>query len=78
MTVDCPKDTQIFNSSKAPQEIPPVVVTAINLKTIINEKYNASEIVSASVICCNKAKVCTASLVAFSYGQFNIMTFCQF
>ncbi|XXG74126.1 hypothetical protein AAC387_Pa07g2923 [Persea americana] len=57
VTVDCPKDTQIFNSSKAPQEIPPVVVTAINLKTIINEKYNASEIVSASVICCNKAKV---------------------
>lgn len=38
-------------------EIPPVIVTAINLKTIINEKHGANEIVSASVICCHKAKV---------------------
>lgn len=69
VTVDCWKDIQILTSSNAPQEISPVVVTVINLKTIINEKYNASEIVSTPVICCNKAKVCTASLeclVAFS------------
>lgn len=38
-------------------EIPPVVVTAVNLKTIINEKQNVNEIVSASVICCHKAKI---------------------
>ncbi|RVX21225.1 DNA polymerase alpha catalytic subunit [Vitis vinifera] len=58
VTVDCPKDIRILaSSSKNIAEIPPVVVTAINLKTIINEKQNVNEIVSASVICCHKVKV---------------------
>ncbi|KAL6339038.1 hypothetical protein AAG906_024189 [Vitis piasezkii] len=54
VTVDCPKEA---SSSKNIAEIPPVVVTAINLKTIINEKQNVNEIVSASVICCHKVKI---------------------
>ncbi|GFP88223.1 DNA polymerase alpha catalytic subunit [Phtheirospermum japonicum] len=57
VTVDFPKDIQVSTSSKNISEIPPVVVTAINLKTIINEKQNVNEIVSASVICCHKAKI---------------------
>lgn len=58
VTVDCPKDIRISApSSKNIAEIPPVVVTAINLKTIINEKQNVNEIVSASVICCHKVKI---------------------
>ncbi|KAM6564315.1 hypothetical protein CsatB_024313 [Cannabis sativa] len=55
--VDSPKDIGVSNSSKISGEIPPVVVTAINLKTIINEKQNINEIISASVICCNRAKI---------------------
>ncbi|XP_027078338.2 DNA polymerase alpha catalytic subunit [Coffea arabica] len=55
--VDSPKDIQVLTSSKNIVEIPPVVVTAINLKTITNEKQNLNEIVSASVICCHKAKI---------------------
>ncbi|CAL9114496.1 unnamed protein product [Musa textilis] len=54
--VDCPKDICV-TSSKTLLEIPPVIVTAINLKTVINEKSNANEIVTASVICCHKAKI---------------------
>ncbi|KAL6961477.1 DNA-directed DNA polymerase [Sarracenia purpurea var. burkii] len=54
--VDCPKNIQISTSSKNTAEIPPVVVTAMNLKTVINEKQNVNEIVSASIICCHKAK----------------------
>lgn len=60
VTVECPKDIQV-SSSKTTIEIPPVVVTAINLKTIINEKQNINEIVSASVICCHRVKVCSRS-----------------
>ncbi|EHA8591429.1 DNA polymerase alpha catalytic subunit [Cocos nucifera] len=56
ITVDCPKDISI-STSKILLEIPPVIVAAINLKTIINEKNNTNEIVSASVICCHKAKI---------------------
>lgn len=56
VTVDLSKNIQVSNSSKSIAEIPPVVVTAINLKTVINEKQ-VNEIVSASVICCHKAKV---------------------
>ncbi|KAK1323373.1 DNA polymerase alpha catalytic subunit [Acorus calamus] len=52
--VDCSKDVHLL-SSKAPLEIPPVTVAAINLKTIINA--NVNEIVSASIICCQKAKI---------------------
>ncbi|CAA0833741.1 DNA polymerase alpha catalytic subunit, partial [Striga hermonthica] len=56
VTVDFTKDIQVSTSSKNVLEIPPVVVAAINLKTIINEK-NVNEIVAASVICCHKAKI---------------------
>lgn len=55
--VECPKDIHVASSSKITAEIPPAVVTAINLKTIINEKQNVNEVVSASVICCHKAKI---------------------
>ncbi|CAI9110186.1 OLC1v1010165C1 [Oldenlandia corymbosa var. corymbosa] len=57
VSVDSPKDVRVSTSSKITAEIPPVVVTAINLKTVINEKQNHNEIVSASVICCKKAKI---------------------
>ncbi|XP_059643252.1 DNA polymerase alpha catalytic subunit [Cornus florida] len=62
--VNSPKDIQISTSSKNTAEIPPVVVTAINLKTIINEKQNVNEIVSTSVICCHKAKIDTPTLAS--------------
>lgn len=55
--VDSPKDIRVPLSSKITLEIPPVVVSAINLKTIINEKQNINEIVSASIVCCRRAKV---------------------
>ncbi|KDP31949.1 hypothetical protein JCGZ_12410 [Jatropha curcas] len=57
ITVDTPKDISVSSSSKNTIEIPPVVVTAINLKTIINGKQNVNEIISASLICCHKAKI---------------------
>ncbi|KAJ7952842.1 DNA polymerase [Quillaja saponaria] len=63
-TVDSPKDIKILASSKSTSEIPPVVVTAINLKTIINEKQNVNEIVSASIICCRRAKIDTPMLAS--------------
>ncbi|PON43001.1 DNA polymerase alpha catalytic subunit [Parasponia andersonii] len=62
--VDSPKDIGVSTSSKISVEIPPVIVTAINLKTIINEKQNVNEIVSASVICCHKAKIDTPMLAS--------------
>ncbi|XP_022947955.1 DNA polymerase alpha catalytic subunit [Cucurbita moschata] len=55
--IDSPKDVQISTSSSKTLEIPPMIVTAINIKTIINEKQNVNEIVSASVICCQRAKI---------------------
>lgn len=58
IAVDCPKDIQVSTSTKNTAEIPPVIVTTINLKTIVNEKQNVNEIVSASIITCNKVKVC--------------------
>ncbi|KAI8543706.1 hypothetical protein RHMOL_Rhmol08G0239600 [Rhododendron molle] len=64
VVVDCPKDIQISSSSKNSAVIPPVVVTAINLKTIISEKQNVNEIVSASIICCHKAKVDAPTLAS--------------
>ncbi|KAI3914056.1 hypothetical protein MKW98_010868 [Papaver atlanticum] len=54
VTVDDPKEVRI---SKVSMQIPPVIVTSINLKTVINEKQNVNEIVSASVINCCKAKI---------------------
>lgn len=62
--VDSPKDIRVASSSKSTLEIPPVVVSAINLKTIINEKQNTNEIVSASIVCCRKAKIDTPMLAS--------------
>ncbi|XP_065875108.1 DNA polymerase alpha catalytic subunit [Euphorbia lathyris] len=64
--VDSPKDIRVSSSSSSRNmiEIPPVVVTAINLKTIINEKQNVNEIVSASLVCCHKAKIDTPMLAS--------------
>ncbi|KAL6614103.1 hypothetical protein ACP70R_036373 [Stipagrostis hirtigluma subsp. patula] len=56
VTVDCPKDISVLMSSTS-LDVPPVVVAAVNLKTIINEKHNVHEIVSASVICCHRVKI---------------------
>lgn len=56
VTVDSPKDISVLMTSTT-LEVPPVVVAAVNLKTIINEKHNVHEIVSASVICCHHVKV---------------------
>ncbi|XP_057948989.1 DNA polymerase alpha catalytic subunit isoform X3 [Malania oleifera] len=61
VTVDCPKDIRV-STYKNTVETPPVVVTAINLKTIVNEKLNVNEIVSASIISCHKAKIDTPML----------------
>ncbi|KAF8717128.1 hypothetical protein HU200_026243 [Digitaria exilis] len=56
VAVDCPKDISVLTTSTS-LEVPPVVVAAVNLKTIINEKHNVHEIVSASVICCHGVKI---------------------
>ncbi|KAL6575909.1 hypothetical protein OROHE_000082 [Orobanche hederae] len=73
--VDFSKDIQVSTSSKSIYEIPPVVVTAINLKTIINEKHNVNEIVSASVICCHKAKMLPSSHMDMYEGFGSIVVF---
>nr|GMD49750.1 DNA polymerase alpha catalytic subunit [Ipomoea batatas] len=62
VTVDSPKDIQVLKENIP--EIPPVVVAAINVKTIINEKQNVNEIVSASVVCCHKAKIDAPTLTS--------------
>ncbi|XP_057454382.1 DNA polymerase alpha catalytic subunit-like [Lotus japonicus] len=65
LTVDSPKDIRISSPSlKITCEMPPVVVTAINLKTILNEEQNINEIVSASVVCCNMVKIDTPMLAS--------------
>ncbi|KAK9061861.1 hypothetical protein SSX86_019045 [Deinandra increscens subsp. villosa] len=64
VTVDCSKDIKVANNPTNTREIPPVVVTAINLKTIINQKQNTNEIASASVICCHRAKIDTPMLAS--------------
>ncbi|KAL2906310.1 DNA polymerase alpha catalytic subunit [Bienertia sinuspersici] len=64
ITVDSPKDIQVSTTTKNTAEIPPVIVTAVNLKTIINEKQNVNEIVSASIISCSKAKIDTPMLAS--------------
>lgn len=66
-TINSPKAIGMPLSSKYMIEIPPMVVTAINLKTIMNEKQNAHEIVSASIICCQKAKVLSDPLLALLF-----------
>lgn len=60
VTVQSPKDITILVSEEKVVH-PPAVVTAINLKTIVNEKQNISEIVSASVLCFHNAKVCSTT-----------------
>ncbi|XP_008241474.1 PREDICTED: DNA polymerase alpha catalytic subunit [Prunus mume] len=62
--VDSAKDIGVSNCPKKTAESPPVVVSAISLKTIINQKHNVNEIVSASVICCHKAKIDTPVLTS--------------
>ncbi|KAL8247014.1 hypothetical protein R6Q59_008230 [Mikania micrantha] len=64
VSVDCSKDIKVANNPTNTREIPPVVVTAINLKTIINQKQNTNEIASASVICCHRAKIDTPMLAS--------------
>lgn len=59
VTVDCSKDIQVSASTQNTAETPPVIVTSINLKTIISPKQNVHEIISASIISCTKAKVST-------------------
>ncbi|KAI3895952.1 hypothetical protein MKW98_025743 [Papaver atlanticum] len=64
VVVDNPKDVGVSSSAKFTMEIPPVVVTSINLKTVINAKQNMNEIVSASLICCRKVKIDTPMLAS--------------
>ncbi|XP_031475754.1 DNA polymerase alpha catalytic subunit [Nymphaea colorata] len=56
VVVDSPKDVTV-STSKAMLEIPPIIVASLSLKTVVNERKNTNEIVSASVVCCHKAKV---------------------
>lgn len=58
VTVESPKVITVLVSEEKFVH-PPAVVTAINLKTIVNEKQNISEIISASVLCFHNAKVCS-------------------
>ncbi|OMO56655.1 DNA-directed DNA polymerase, family B, pol2 [Corchorus capsularis] len=62
--VNSPKDIKIASSSKNTMEIPPVVVSAVNLKTVINERQNVNEVVSASIISCSRAKIDTPMLAS--------------
>ncbi|KAJ7530423.1 hypothetical protein O6H91_14G003600 [Diphasiastrum complanatum] len=57
VTVDSPKDLIVAIPGKAPQEIPTLVVAALNIKTVINHKQNLNEIASASVVFCKKVKI---------------------
>ncbi|CAM8953824.1 unnamed protein product [Rhodiola kirilowii] len=61
VTVDCPKDIQVLKNTPP---TPPLVVTAINLKTHVNEKQNINEIVSASLISCQKVKADVPTLAS--------------
>ena len=63
ITVDSPKDV-CSSTSKTLPEIPSVIVTAINLKTMSSEKHNSNEIVSASIICCHQTKVSIFELIS--------------
>uniref|UniRef100_A0A803KSA7 DNA polymerase n=1 Tax=Chenopodium quinoa TaxID=63459 RepID=A0A803KSA7_CHEQI len=64
IAIECPEDIKESASTKNTAVIPPVIVTAISLKTIINEKQNVNEIVSASIISCSKAKIDTPMLAS--------------
>ena len=82
MIINAPKDIRVSASTKKTEDFPLVVVTAVSLKTIINEKKNVNEIVSASVVCCAKAKVrpkirstafCFGELLSCLFGVHNYM-----
>ncbi|XP_043713999.1 DNA polymerase alpha catalytic subunit [Telopea speciosissima] len=75
VTVDCPKDIRTSTSSKLMPEIPPVIVSAINLKTILNKNQTVYEIVSASVISCCKVKIDTP-MVASEWKKAGVL--CHF
>ncbi|KAJ4866956.1 DNA polymerase alpha catalytic subunit [Raphanus sativus] len=57
VTVESPKAITVLVPEEKVVHPPPAVVTAINLKTIVNEKHNITEIVSASVLCFHNAKI---------------------
>ncbi|XP_078447158.1 DNA-directed DNA polymerase [Wolffia australiana] len=72
VTVESPK--HIFNfTSKTLPEIPSVIVTAINLKTINSEKHNANEIVSASIVCCHQTKI-DGPMLASEWKRAGVLT----
>ncbi|GAA0171134.1 DNA metabolism protein [Lithospermum erythrorhizon] len=73
VAIECPKDIRVSSSSKSVPDIPPVVVTAINLKTTINEKKNINEIVSASVVCCHRAKI-DIPMLATEWTQLGVLS----
>ena len=74
VTVDCPKDISVLTTSTN-LEVPTVVVAAVNLKTIINEKHNVHEIVSASLICCHGVKVCCLFVVEIYFLAFGLLVY---
>ncbi|CAA7012880.1 unnamed protein product [Microthlaspi erraticum] len=56
VTVESPEAITVLDSEEE-MDHPPILVTAINLKTMFNEKQNTSEIVSASAVCFHNAKI---------------------
>ncbi|GJV01933.1 phenylalanine--tRNA ligase alpha subunit, cytoplasmic [Tanacetum coccineum] len=64
VTIDCSKDIKVPTNPENTREIPLVIVTAVNLKTVINQKQNTNEIASASVVCFHKAKIDTPTLTS--------------
>ncbi|XP_024534663.1 DNA polymerase alpha catalytic subunit [Selaginella moellendorffii] len=57
VSVDSPKDVANISTLKPAFEIPRLIVASISLKTVVNQKQNLNEIVSASVVFCERVKV---------------------
>ncbi|EFJ15426.1 hypothetical protein SELMODRAFT_422725 [Selaginella moellendorffii] len=57
VSVDSPKDVANISTLKPVSEIPRLIVASISLKTVVNQKQNLNEIVSASVVFCEHVKV---------------------
>ncbi|EFJ08369.1 hypothetical protein SELMODRAFT_428950 [Selaginella moellendorffii] len=57
VSVDSPKDVANISTLKPVSEIPRLIVAIICLKTVVNQKQNLNEIVSASVVFCERVKV---------------------
>ncbi|EFJ15342.1 hypothetical protein SELMODRAFT_234261 [Selaginella moellendorffii] len=57
VSVDSPKDVANISTLKPAFEIPRLIVASICLKTVVNQKQNLNEIVSASVVFCERVKV---------------------